>query len=109
MFLHGKELIQPVKVDKPDPKFGQYLLEQFGGATGELTAALQDFVQSFQVDHPGIKDMLQDIAVGRGTSGTSRAKGVGCANPADGKRGCSIIDAVRFIRGTREISWRAVR
>src|SRR5579885_2037159 len=63
MFLHKKELIQPVKVDKPDPRFGQYLLEQFGGATGELTAALQYWVQSFHVDHPGIKDMLQDIAV----------------------------------------------
>jgi Mn-containing catalase len=41
MFLHGKELIQPVKVDNPDPKVWQYLLEQFAGATGELTAALQ--------------------------------------------------------------------
>ncbi len=63
MFLHKKELLQPVKVDKPDPKFGQYLLEQFGGATGELTAALQYWVQSFHVDNPGIRDMLQDIAV----------------------------------------------
>ena len=63
MFLHKKELLQPVKVDKPDPKFGQFLLEQFGGATGELTAALQYWVQSFHVDNPGIRDMLQDIAV----------------------------------------------
>lgn len=63
MFLHRKELLQPVKVDKPDPKFGQFLLEQFGGATGELTAALQYWVQSFHVDNPGIRDMLQDIAV----------------------------------------------
>ena len=63
MFLHRKELLQPVKVDKPDPRFGQFLLEQFGGATGELTAALQYWVQSFHVDNPGIRDMLQDIAV----------------------------------------------
>ena len=63
MFLHRKELIQPVKVDQPDPKFGQYLLEHFGCATGELTAALQYWVQSFHCDNPGIKDMLQDIAV----------------------------------------------
>ena len=40
MFLHTKELIQPVKVGKPDARFGTFLLEQFGGATGELTAAL---------------------------------------------------------------------
>jgi Mn-containing catalase len=63
MFLHRKELIQPVKVDKPDARFGTFLLEQFGGATGELTAALQYWVQSFHVENAGIRDMLQDIAV----------------------------------------------
>ena len=41
MLFHRKELIQPVKVGKPDARFGTFLLEQFGGATGELTAALQ--------------------------------------------------------------------
>ena len=40
MFLHRKELIQPVNVGTPDAAFGQFLLEQFGRATGELTAAL---------------------------------------------------------------------
>ncbi len=40
-----------------------YLLEQFGGATGELTAALQYWVQSFHVENAGIRDMLQDIAI----------------------------------------------
>jgi Mn-containing catalase len=63
MFLHRKELIQPVKVGKPDARFGTFLLEQFGGATGELTAALQYWVQSFHVENAGIRDMLQDIAI----------------------------------------------
>lgn len=63
MFLHVKETIQPVKVDTPDPRFGQFLLEQFGGATGELTAALQYWVQSFHVEDAAIRDMLQDIAL----------------------------------------------
>ena len=63
MFLHRKELIQPVSVGKPDARFGTYLLEQFGGATGELTAALQYWVQSFHVENAGIRDMLQDIAI----------------------------------------------
>jgi Mn-containing catalase len=62
MFIHKKELLVPVQVDTPSPRFGQYLLEQFGGATGELTACLQYFVQSFHVNEPGIKDMLLDIA-----------------------------------------------
>jgi Mn-containing catalase len=63
MFLHRKELIQPVNVGEPDARFGTYLLEQFGGATGELTAALQYWVQSFHVENAGIRDMLQDIAI----------------------------------------------
>ncbi len=63
MFSHVKETIQPVTVDTPDPRFGQYLLEQFGGATGELTAALQYWVQSFHVEDASIRDMLQDIAL----------------------------------------------
>jgi Mn-containing catalase len=63
MFFHRKELIQPVKVGKPDARFGTFLLEQFGGATGELTAALQYWVQSFHVENAGIRDMLQDIAM----------------------------------------------
>lgn len=63
MFFHKKETIHAVKVDEANPKFAQLLLEQFGGATGELTAALQYWTQSFHVEHAGIKDMLQDIAL----------------------------------------------
>ena len=55
MFFHRKELIQPVNVGAPDARFGTYLLEQFGGATGELTAALQYWVQSFHVENAGIR------------------------------------------------------
>ncbi len=63
MFYHRKELMYPVEVKTKDPKFGQFLLEQFGGATGELKAALQYWVQSFHVENAGIRDMLQDIAI----------------------------------------------
>ncbi|MGB3405804.1 MAG: manganese catalase family protein [Microcoleaceae cyanobacterium] len=64
MFFHKKELIEKdVRIDDPNPKYAQLLLEQFGGATGELSAALQYWVQSFHVEDAGIKDMLQDIAV----------------------------------------------
>jgi Mn-containing catalase len=40
MFFHRKELMYDVKVQGADPRFGEMLLEQFGGATGELNAAL---------------------------------------------------------------------
>ena len=64
MFFHKKELIvKDVNIKEPNPKFAQLLLEQFGGATGELSAALQYWVQSFHTEDQGIKDMLQDIAI----------------------------------------------
>ncbi len=62
MFLHHKKPLFPVRVDETNPKFAQKLLEQFGGRSGELTAMLEYYVQSFSCDHPGIRDMLQDIA-----------------------------------------------
>lgn len=63
MFFHKKEIMHPVSVVEPNPRFAQLLLEQFGGATGELTAALQYWVQSLHCENSGIRDMLQDIAI----------------------------------------------
>ncbi|MDY7004178.1 MAG: manganese catalase family protein [Cyanobacteriota bacterium] len=64
MFFHKKELIEKdVKIDEANPLYAQLLLEQFGGATGELSAALQYWVQSFHIEDAKIKDMLQNIAI----------------------------------------------
>ena len=41
MYHHIKKLMYTVRVDRPDPRFGNMLLEQFGGANGELAAAMQ--------------------------------------------------------------------
>jgi Mn-containing catalase len=50
-----------VRVDTPDPKFGNMLLEQFGGANGELAAAMQYSVQGLNCEDPERKDLLMDI------------------------------------------------
>ncbi len=63
MFFHRKQLMLDVKVNDPQAPFAQMLLEQFGGATGELTAALTYWTQSFHVEDAAIRDMLQDIAI----------------------------------------------
>ena len=63
MFFHKKDPIHAVKIGEANPRFAQLLLEQFGGATGELTAALQYWVQSFHCENTAIRDMLQDIAI----------------------------------------------
>ena len=40
MYHHIKKLMYTVQIGTPDPKFGNMLLEQFGGANGELAAAM---------------------------------------------------------------------
>ena len=50
-----------VNVGTPDPRFGNMLLEQFGGANGELAAAMQYSIQGLNCDEPDRKDMLMDI------------------------------------------------
>jgi Mn-containing catalase len=64
MFYHVKELQFNARVSKPDPQFATLLLEQFGGANGELAAALRYFGQAFGAKnpYPDKYDMLMDIA-----------------------------------------------
>ena len=40
IYHHVKKLMFTVRVDEPDPRFGNMMLEQFGGANGELAAAM---------------------------------------------------------------------
>ncbi len=61
MYHHVKKLMYTVRVDDPDPKFGNMLLEQFGGANGELAAAMQYSVQGLNCEDPERKDLLMDI------------------------------------------------
>jgi len=61
MYHHVKQLMYTVRVDAPDPKFGNMLLEQFGGANGELAAAMQYSIQGLNCDDPERKDLLMDI------------------------------------------------
>jgi Mn-containing catalase len=51
-----------VNVGQPDVKFGKMLLEQFGGANGELAAAMQYTIQGWNcVDDLARRDLLLDI------------------------------------------------
>lgn len=61
MYHHVKKLMYTVEVGTPDPRFGNMLLEQFGGANGELAAAMQYSIQGINTDNPGLKDLLMDI------------------------------------------------
>ena len=64
MFYHVKDLQFNARVSRPDPAFATLLLEQFGGANGELAAALRYFGQAFGAKNPfpDKYDLLMDIA-----------------------------------------------
>jgi Mn-containing catalase len=62
MFMHNKRLQYTVRVSEPNPKLACMLLEQFGGAEGELAAAMRYFTQGLTEEDPGRKDLLLDIA-----------------------------------------------
>ncbi|SHG16759.1 DUF892 family protein [Bradyrhizobium erythrophlei] len=74
MYHHVKKLMFTVHVDEPDPRFGNMLLEQFGGANGELAAAMQYSIQGLNCEDPDRKDLLMDI----GTEELSHLEIVGC-------------------------------
>src|SRR3978361_1300535 len=61
MYHHVKKLMYTVSAGAPDPKFGNMLLEQFGGANGELAAAMQYSIQGLNCDDAARKDLLMDI------------------------------------------------
>jgi Mn-containing catalase len=61
MYHHVKKLMYTVRVDTPDPAFGNMLLEQFGGANGELAAAMQYSIQGLNCEDAERKDLLMDI------------------------------------------------
>src|SRR3954465_1572376 len=61
MYHHVKKLMFTVRVGTPEPRFGNMLLEQFGGANGELAAAMQYSIQGINCDDMACKDLLMDI------------------------------------------------
>jgi Mn-containing catalase len=62
MYHHVKKLMYTVNIGKPDVRFGNMLLEQFGGANGELAAAMQYTIQGWNcVDDLARRDLLLDI------------------------------------------------
>ena len=61
MYHHVKKLMYTVNVGEADPRFGNMLLEQFGGANGELAAAMQYSIQGLNTEDVGLKDLLMDI------------------------------------------------
>ncbi|MFD2171611.1 manganese catalase family protein [Tumebacillus lipolyticus] len=60
MWIYEKKLQYPVRVSKCDPRMAKYLIEQYGGADGELAAALRYLNQRYTVPDKVI-GVLNDI------------------------------------------------
>jgi len=100
MYHHIKKLMYTVNVGTPDPRFGNMLLEQFGGANGELAAAMQYSIQGLNCDDPDRKDLLMDI----GTEELSHLEVVGTLarlhlKPMKKERNAAEVDPLIAIAG----------
>lgn len=62
MFKYVKHTNFPINIRKKDLKVAKYLLTQFGGANGELAAAMRYFSQKFTMPDEYGKALLNDIA-----------------------------------------------
>jgi Mn-containing catalase len=100
MYHHIKKLMYTVNVGTADPRFGNMLLEQFGGANGELAAAMQYSIQGLNCDDPERKDLLMDI----GTEELSHLEIVGTLarmhlKPMKANRHAAEVDPLIAIAG----------
>jgi Mn-containing catalase len=100
MYHHVKQLMYTVRIGTPDPQFGNMLLEQFGGANGELAAAMQYSIQGLNCDDPERKDLLMDI----GTEELSHLEVVGTLarmhlKPLKTDRNAALADPLISIAG----------
>src|ERR1700721_1776002 len=100
MYHHVKKLMYTVSVGDPDPRFGKMLLEQFGGANGELAAAMQYSIQGLNCDDPGLKDLLMDI----GTEELSHLEVIGTLARMHLKREAADADPLIAICGGGGVS-----
>lgn len=60
MWIYEKKLQYPVRVGKCNPQLAKFLIEQYGGADGELAAALRYLNQRYTIPDK-VKGLLTDI------------------------------------------------
>ncbi len=61
MWLYIKTLEYPIRVSKPDVKMAKFLLTQYGGPDGELSAALRYLNQRYTMPTKKAQGLLTDI------------------------------------------------
>jgi Mn-containing catalase len=90
MFMHNKRLMYTVRVAEPNPRMANLILEQFGGADGELAAAMRYFTQALADCDPGRKDLLFDISTEEISPSRGRRQ-----RRRDAEQECEVADGGR--------------
>ncbi|MEW6064502.1 CotJC [Desulforamulus profundi] len=61
MWIYEKKIQVPVKVTRPDPRMAKYVIAQYGGPEGELSAALRYLNMRYTMPTSKAKGVLTDI------------------------------------------------
>ena len=61
MWIYKKMLQHPIRIEKPDLKIAKFLITQYGGPDGELSAALRYLNQRYSMPNKQAKALLTDI------------------------------------------------
>lgn len=62
MFKYSKIMPYPINIKKKDLRMAKYIITQFGGPDGEISAALRYFSQKFSMPDDRGRALLNDIA-----------------------------------------------
>jgi len=61
MWQYEKKLQYPINIKKPNPKYAQIIISQYGGPDGELGASMRYLTQRYSQPFNEVKGMLTDI------------------------------------------------
>ena len=61
MFVYEKKLQYPVKISNTNPALAKFIIAQYGGPDGELSASLRYLSQRYSMPYPDLKGLLTDI------------------------------------------------
>lgn len=64
MWKYEKRLQYPVKISQPNPDLAQYIISQYGGPDGEMSASMRYLSQRFAMPYKIAKGTLTDIGSG---------------------------------------------
>lgn len=63
MFSYVKSLEYPVKIKNTNPALAKFIISQYGGPDGEMSASLRYLSQRYSMPTPQLRGLLTDIGV----------------------------------------------